>query len=430
MDHAARSADDLLVYAHGYHAGGTYPLAICNVTNRCNLSCSTCFVYRDENPNVSLGPRREPTDDEMIDLLTVLRERHGIRFMLWMGGEPLLRKDLLTRGVPLFERNTVTTNGTIPLLDLGPDVLYVVSLDGPEAVNDAVRGAGSHAKVIRTLERVPESFSTPVQVQCTVTRRNQDCLEDLVVALRGTRAAWMTFSFYVPGAGERSDLAWPTLEDRMVAVEEVRRLKDAYPGFVRNRGRALDLMAPRNAGAVTANCLPHRLLLPLYLDGDHFTTPFCCYGNDVDCDRCGAWVVFELAALAGGASSPPRTPPRSALSRRRLCRPGGARPDAAGGHPPQARTAHRVSRKELTWPRALVPAPAPAAGAAAAGTSTSSWWAGGSPASPPPTSSRAPGAGSSSWRPPTVSAAANVPATSAASSSRKAPCSSAPTTRC
>ncbi len=44
----------------------------------------------------------------------------------------------------------------------------------------------------------------------------------------------------------------------------------------------------------------------IFRDGNpneaHFTTPFCCYGNDVDCDRCGAWVVFHLAARFEPAS--------------------------------------------------------------------------------------------------------------------------------
>ncbi len=38
--------------------------------------------------------------------------------------------------------------------------------------------------------------------------------------------------------------------------------------------------------------------------GDHFTTPFCCYGNDVDCDRCGAWAVFHIAAKLGIGETP------------------------------------------------------------------------------------------------------------------------------
>lgn len=296
-----------VVFDNGHSCDARYPLALVNVTNRCNLSCAHCFVYRDENPNLSVGPRREPSDDEICEALAELRDRHGIAFMLWMGGEPLLRPDLLRRGVTLFAANHVVTNGTRPLLDLGADVLYVVSLDGPEDVNDAVRGAGTYRRVMRTLSELPASFSSPVQVQCTVTRRNQDRLEELVEAVAATRAGWMTFSFYVPprpcaeldpGGPCSEDLGWTTLEERMVAVAEVVRLKEAHPAFVRNRRRALELMSPELAPAVTTACLARKLLLPLYLDGDRFTTPFCCYGNDVDCSRCGAWVVFEMAALA------------------------------------------------------------------------------------------------------------------------------------
>jgi hypothetical protein len=43
-----------------------------------------------------------------------------------------------------------------------------------------------------------------------------------------------------------------------------------------------------------------QLMLPLYIEGNDFTTPFCCYGNDVDCDRCGAWAVFATAAKQRG----------------------------------------------------------------------------------------------------------------------------------
>ena len=36
------------------------------------------------------------------------------------------------------------------------------------------------------------------------------------------------------------------------------------------------------------------------IEGDQFTAPFCCYGNDVDCDRCGSWGVFASAAKMSG----------------------------------------------------------------------------------------------------------------------------------
>jgi hypothetical protein len=38
--------------------------------------------------------------------------------------------------------NHVTTNGTFDLIDL-PNCIYVVSVDGPKAINDAIRGRGS-----------------------------------------------------------------------------------------------------------------------------------------------------------------------------------------------------------------------------------------------------------------------------------------------
>ena len=68
--------------------------------------------------------------------------------------------------------------------------------------------------------------------------------------------------------------------------------------------RSLELTLSENAKAVTDDCPSKKFVLPLYLEGDECTVPYCCYGNDVDCDLCGAWVVFHLAARLeqGGGS--------------------------------------------------------------------------------------------------------------------------------
>jgi len=288
-----------------YRDDARYPAALVNVTNHCNLACAHCFVFRDGNPNQAARSIRDGmSDEEILETLRELRDRHGIVSMLWMGGEPLLKPRLLEQGLRLFPRNTITTNGTVPLVDFGPGVLYVVSLDGPEDLNDRIRGAGVFRRVIRTLSRIPEGFGSPVQVQATVTRRNQHRLEELVQAVRATRAGWMTFSFYVPRAGDAGEDAWPTNEDRATAVREVMRLQGQYPGFIRNSSRSLELMLPEHCRRVTDACPAKRNVLPLYLEQDHFATPFCCYGNDVDCDRCGAWVVFHLAAKLAPPAAP------------------------------------------------------------------------------------------------------------------------------
>ena len=88
------------------------------------------------------------------------------------------------------------------------------------------------------------------------------------------------------------------------------RLKSLHGGFIRNSTRSLELMLPPDCDRVTASCPTRHMLLPLWLEGDHFTTPFCCYGNDVDCHRCGAWVVFQMAARAEGGEAPGSDPKR------------------------------------------------------------------------------------------------------------------------
>lgn len=296
-----------------YREDARYPAAMVNITNRCNLACAHCFIYRDGNPNEEpASVRDEMGDDAMLETLAGLRDRHGIVSMLWMGGEPLLRHRLLAEGVKLFARNTITTNGTVALVDFGPDVLYVVSLDGPQEINDAIRGRGTYAKVLRTFERMAADFATPVQVQCVVTKRNQHRLEELVRALRPTRVGWMTFSFYVPPARGVSEDAWATNEERAAAVREVVRLKTCYPGFIRNSARSLELMLPPHCERVTSACPSQANVLPLWMEGDQFVTPFCCYGNDVDCSRCGAWVVFNLAAKLGYSAAGPVQAPADA----------------------------------------------------------------------------------------------------------------------
>ena len=59
-------------------------------------------------------------------------------------------------------------------------------------------------------------------------------------------------------------------------------------------------MRPATSKLVTDSCPAVQTVLPLYLENDHFVTPYCCMGNNADCDRCATWVVFAHAARIEG----------------------------------------------------------------------------------------------------------------------------------
>ena len=90
-----------------------FPIAMVNITNRCTLRCNHCFVFRNANPN---DPRGEMEAGTVLEKLSDLQKRHIIRAMTWMGGEPLLRPDVLEVGVTYFENNNITTNGTLDII--------------------------------------------------------------------------------------------------------------------------------------------------------------------------------------------------------------------------------------------------------------------------------------------------------------------------
>ena len=52
-----------------------YPAAMVNITNKCNLRCAHCFVFRDENPNSPHGEMDTPT---MLAKLSELQQFNGM----------------------------------------------------------------------------------------------------------------------------------------------------------------------------------------------------------------------------------------------------------------------------------------------------------------------------------------------------------------
>ena len=272
-----------------------YAGALVNVTNVCNLSCTHCFVFRADNPN---RPKDKMDDATMLHQLEVLRDKHHISSMLFMGGEPMIRRDLVLKGMELFESASIVTNGTYGIPSV-PGHLVTVSLDGPEELSDAIRGQGVFQKVKKAVFERDASDGTIVILQMTVTKQNAPGIEEFVETVRDWPISGVAFTMYVPRKNETGDLAWGDLRERDEVVRRWIAVKQKHPSVVKANVGALELMLSDRSLEITGeNGEPCglRQMLPLYMgEGGNFERTFCCYGNDVDCTRCGAYGVFNGA---------------------------------------------------------------------------------------------------------------------------------------
>ncbi len=158
------------------------PVVVWNCTRRCNLRCVHCY---SQSRDVKYDG--EMTTDEGYAMLEDLAA-FGAPVVLFSGGEPLIRGDLLqlaARARQLGLRAVISTNGTLiepavaeQLREIG--LSYVgVSLDGMKATNDRFRGLDGAFD--RALEGIRNCRKAGVKVglRFTINRRNAADVADI-----------------------------------------------------------------------------------------------------------------------------------------------------------------------------------------------------------------------------------------------------------
>ena len=152
-----------------------------SLTDKCNLTCSYC--YNEDERAASLACAADQlSDDELRDLIDRLAKA-GFDYMVFTGGEPMLRKsifdlaeyanrrgvgvNLLTNGMVFTEKNV---NRIIQAFES-----VTVSLDSAIAEeHDVVRGAGSWARIVKGLDLLYGAGAVRVALRPVVTTHNVD----------------------------------------------------------------------------------------------------------------------------------------------------------------------------------------------------------------------------------------------------------------
>jgi 12,18-didecarboxysiroheme deacetylase len=199
------------------------PVVVWNTTRVCNLRCVHCYASA-----VPRSHEKELTTEQGYNLIEELAG-YGVPVILFSGGEPLLRTDLLElvrfaadRGL----RAVLSTNGVlideqtaIQLRDAG--IAYAgISIDGLEKVNDRFRGVeGSFEAALKGIENCQRA-GLKVGLRFTMNKVNVDQVPgifDLIEKMDIERACF----YHLVYSGRGS-----ALRDQGLSHEDTRRIVD------------------------------------------------------------------------------------------------------------------------------------------------------------------------------------------------------------
>jgi len=209
-----------------------------HLTERCNLRCLHCYQDRKRPSEMAAGDVMSEIDGaarmfEAWESEQDIRVTPSIHFT---GGEPLLYRGFweVVRHARLTGcRVAVMTNGCLVtdedawrFRDLGVFDIQV-SLEGPPALHDSIRGEGSFRAALKGTERLARAANL-VSANVTLSRLNATFIDETVRIARDAGFSSIGFSRLVPcGSGG-------AMIESVLSPGEVR---DAY-------GRALSLSGP------------------------------------------------------------------------------------------------------------------------------------------------------------------------------------------
>lgn len=170
-------------------------LLVMHVSTRCDQACAHCSIWK------SNGKGQDALDREERLALIGEAKSLGARSILFTGGEPLLCDHLealarAAHGLGLavqLATNGLGLAGALPWLGEVVDEVYV-SVEGPEAAHDSVRGASMFARLrgsvacVRALSRRPRLIGRSV-----VSSGNASLLDQTVAAARSVGLDGISF---------------------------------------------------------------------------------------------------------------------------------------------------------------------------------------------------------------------------------------------
>ena len=228
------------------------PVVVWNVTRRCNLKCVHCY-----SNSADIDYPGELTTEEGKKLIDDLAQ-FGSPVILFSGGEPLMRKDLLELAQYSTDkgmRAVISTNGTLINKEIAAKLKKIglsyvgVSLDGLEKTHDRFRGKkGAFAAAIDGIRNCREA-GIKVGIRFTVNKHNLADVPDMFELLRAEKIERLCF-YHLVYTGRASGL-----REEDLSHEETRKL--------------LDLIAAETRKMFASGLTPEILTVDNHADGPY-----------------------------------------------------------------------------------------------------------------------------------------------------------------
>ena len=180
------------------------PFLIASIASKCNLRCAGCYARAGGICTENHG-ENELSADDWKKVLTEA-SKLGVSFVLLAGGEPLLRRDIVSLAAelpnmifPIFTNGTLLDEAYIELFSRHRNLIPVFSIEGDAEETDLRRGKGVSETVENAMQKL-HAQGILFAASVTVTNRNLNTVvtESYIRGLRGKGCGAVFFVEYVP----------------------------------------------------------------------------------------------------------------------------------------------------------------------------------------------------------------------------------------
>lgn len=210
---------------------------IASITSSCNLHCAGCYA-RANHACSDCEPVQQLSAKEWRRIFLEAKEL-GIRFVILIGGEPMIRKDVIEMATevkdvmfPIFTNATLMNEQYLNIFAEHRNLVPIISIEGHEKSTDERRGIGVYQKTLDAMSGMKDK-GIVFGVSVTVTKDNleETISGQFVDQIREKGCKSIIYVEFVPTSDEAERLALGEKE-RHILMERIKEIREKYQDMV------------------------------------------------------------------------------------------------------------------------------------------------------------------------------------------------------